>query len=185
MDIAATIKARRSFRSLEKTEITQDIIAELISSASLAPSCFNNQPWRYVFVYERSRLEELKKTLNKGNEWAYDASMIVAVASNKGLDCIVKGREYYLFDAGLSTAFLILSATELGLVAHPIAGYDEARAKMILSIPEEMVLETLIIVGKHSKEIKPILSEKQAKDETTRPSRMNFENFIYHNEYKE
>lgn len=39
-----------------------------------------------------------------------------------------KSMEYYLFDAGMSVAFLILRATELGIVAHPIAGCREEQA---------------------------------------------------------
>jgi hypothetical protein len=51
--------------------------------------------------------------------------MIIAVFSQKDLDCIRRGgREYYLFDTGMATAFMILRAMGLGLVAHPIAGFN-------------------------------------------------------------
>ncbi|MGD8536143.1 MAG: nitroreductase, partial [Candidatus Aminicenantes bacterium] len=81
--------------------------------------------------------------------------------------------------------FLILRATELGLVAHPIAGYSPRKTKEILEIPEEYQVITLIIVGKHSEEISPILSEKQVESEKERPARLSLDKFAFINRFKE
>jgi nitroreductase len=88
------------------------------------------------------------------------------------MDCVVKEREYYLFDTGMATAFLILQATELGLVAHPIAGFDEDKAKEILKIPAAMRLITLVIVGVHQLTLNTLLNEKQTEGEKERPERL-------------
>ena len=61
----------------------------------------------------------------------------------------------------MATAFIILRATELGLVAHPIAGFDEDKVKEILGIPDDRRVITLVIVGKHMDTVSPVLSEKQ------------------------
>jgi nitroreductase len=175
MDVHDAIESRRAYRSFERATSTEETARDLARHASLAPSCFNKQPWRYVFVYGHEMLGRLHGALAKGNEWAQAASMIVAVYSRKDLDCDVKGREYYLFDLGLSTAFLVLRATELGLVAHPIAGFDEGSATEILGIGDEMKLITLVIVGVHSDGINDLLSEKQAEAEAERPERMPLE----------
>ncbi len=177
MDVKEAIDKRRAFRSLEKTEIDEKLIRELAKSASLSPSCFNKQPWRFVFVKGRDKLEELYSSLSKGNEWAYYSSMIIAVISEKKLDCIVKSREYYLFDTGMASAFIILRATEIGLVAHPIAGFDEDKAKKILKIPDDMQLIAMIIVGKKSSKLNSELSDYQKKSEKERPERLSFEKF--------
>ena len=185
MDVKRAIQVRRAYRSLDPVEITEELIRDLAESARLAPSCFNNQPWRFVFAYDPETLKELHTALSRGNEWAHHASMIIAVFSKPDLDCIVGEREYYLFDTGMATAFIILRATELGLVAHPIAGFRERRAKRILEIPEEMRLITLVMVGKHSETIRPVLTEEQVKSEKTRPERMPMEKFAYINKYRE
>ncbi|MEO0131764.1 MAG: nitroreductase family protein [candidate division WOR-3 bacterium] len=181
MTVKEAINNRRAYRSLDPTDITQELINELASAVQLTPSCFNNQPWRLVFVYESEVLTELKKTLARGNEWAYDASMIIAVFSNKELDCVLGDREYYLFDCGMAVGFLLLRATELGLVAHPIAGYNHKLVKEVLRIPDGMTVITLIIIGKHAKEIKPVLTEKQREQELKRPERLSLEKFVYLN----
>jgi nitroreductase len=85
----------------------------------------------------------------------------------------------------MATAFLILRAWDLGLVAHPIAGFDPIKVKAILKIPDEMTLIALVIVGKKKEAIDPILTEKQAGQERQRPERIPFEKFAYINRYHE
>ncbi|MFB0518813.1 MAG: nitroreductase family protein [Acidobacteriota bacterium] len=178
MDVKQAIKERRAYRSLEPVKITKELVRDLAESARLAPSCFNNQPWRFAFVYQPEALKRMHAALSRGNEWAQAGSMIIAVFSKKDFDCVLKGREYYLFDLGMATAFIILRATELGLVAHPIAGYDEEKTKEVLNIPDEMTVITLVIVGKHSPTISPVLSDKQVEAERRRPERLPLEKFV-------
>ncbi|MCI0497709.1 MAG: nitroreductase family protein [Thermoplasmata archaeon] len=171
MDVKEAIARRRAYRSLGPVEITDDILDELIESARLAPSCFNNQPWRFVFVRGEDALSRMKETLSTGNAWATEASMIVAVVSRPKDDCIVKDRVYNLFDTGMATAFLILRATELGLVAHPIAGFSPSKVREALGIPEGHQVITLLIVGKKADGLGPLLSDEQAELERERPPR--------------
>jgi len=181
VDVKQAIQTRRAYRSLEPVEITEELVTALAESAQLAPSCFNNQPWRFVFAYDPDILKKLHGAMSKGNRWVEAGSMIIAIFSQKDLDCLIKGREYYLFDTGMATAFIMLRATELGLVAHPIAGYKEDAVKEILGIPEEMTLITLLIVGKHADTIGPLLSNKQVDWEMNRPERLPLEEFAYVN----
>ena len=185
MELDDIIESRRSYRSLDGAEINDDLIEKLASKAQMAPSCFNNQPWNYVFVEEEEKLERMQDVMTKTNRWTNKASMIIAVFTKEDDDCVVKGRKYYLLDTGMATAFLILKATELGLVAHPIAGFDEEKTKDLLNIPEGYRLITLVIVGKHSDTINELLTEKQAEVEKERPKRDSLDSFVYRNEYEE
>ncbi|MBI5806752.1 nitroreductase family protein [candidate division TA06 bacterium] len=185
MDVKTAIQSRRAYRSLAPVQITKEMVEDLATAASLAPSCFNKQPWRFVFAYGREALSQLRPALSKGNEWAQEASMIIAVFSKKELDCVMKdGREYNLFDTGMGVMSLILRATELGLVAHPIAGFDPAKAREVLGIPEDMNLITLINVGKRDEKISPKLSPDQAAGEAVRPPRLPFDEFCYIDKYR-
>ncbi len=176
MDVKEAIEKRRAFRCLEKTDVSDDVISELVRAAQLSPSCFNNQPWRFVFVKNEEILEKLKEALNKGNEWAYAASVVIAVITKKEFDCVIKDREYYLFDTGMAVYAMLLRATELNLIAHPIAGYSPEKVKEILKIPSDFNLITLIILGKKSeKENNGLLLEHQVAAEKQRPERLAFE----------
>ncbi len=185
MNVKQVIEKRRAYRSLKKIEIKKDLIKELAESARLSASCFNNQPWRFIFVYEPKKLIEMHEALSKGNEWAKKASMIIVVISKKEFDCIIRDRMYYQFDCGMAVSNLILRATELGLVAHPIAGYSPKKTREILRIPDEMDVITLIIVGKHSNSINKDLTEKQIETEKKRPERMSLEEFVFYNKYED
>jgi nitroreductase len=184
MNVTDAIHARRAYRSLEHVEITRDIVEDLATHAQLSASCFNNQPWRYVFVYEREKLEEMYEAFSSGNAWARQSSMIIAAFSRPKDDCQVRGRDYHQFDLGMATATMILRATELGLVAHPISGFSPDKARDILGIPEEYTVLTLIIVGKKMEEIHPSLSEDQIKKEAIRPERKPLKEWAYHNKYQ-
>lgn len=179
MHVKDAVRKRRAYRSLERIEITDEILAELAGAARLAPSCFNNQPWRFVFVRLPDRLKDLHEALTSNNEWAKAASLIIAVFSRERDDCVIKSRIYHRFDTGMGVGFLILRATELGLVAHPIAGFSPRKVRRALGIPDEYQVITLIIVGRRADGIGPLLSEKQAAVEKRRPRRKPVGEFVF------
>jgi len=183
MDVKEAICNRGAYRSFEAIVINDELIKDLTEKAQLAPSCSNNQPWNYIFVKDKEQLQKIFTTLNTGNKWVEKASLIIAVFSQPEKDCRIGERIYYFFDTGLATAFIISRATELGLVAHPIAGFNEEKAKEILKIPDKMSLITLVIIGKHSDEINPVLSDNMKLGEKQRPLRKPLSEFVYHNEY--
>jgi nitroreductase len=183
MKVKEAIQKRRAYRSLNPVDITEDLIVDLARCAQLSASCNNNQSWRYVFVYDKEMLKKMYEALTPGNAWAKKASMIIAVLSKKEFDCTIGERVYHHFDTGMATAFLILRATELELVAHPIAGYSPRKTRELLRIPEDIEVIALIIVGKHADTINPVLSEKQIRLEQQRPERFPLEKFAFHNSY--
>ena len=126
----------------------------------------------------------------KDNAWAARASMMVAVCTELRLDCTINDRDiapdvpdagkltskgntrpYSFFDTGQAMAFLILRATEMGLVAHPIAGYLEQRCK-ILHIPAQLIVMALVVVGRRAAVIDPALPADMKADERARPPRL-------------
>jgi nitroreductase len=183
MDVQTAIETRRAYRSLAPSPAGEDLARDLARHAQLSPSCSNNQPWRYVFVYDQGALEAMRPVFSPGNEWCHAASMIVAVFSRKEDDCIIKDREYHQFDTGMATAFLILRATELGLVAHPIAGFSPKKVREVLGIPDAYQVITLVLVGKHAPGISPVLTPKQAAIESERPERFPQGKFVFLNKY--
>jgi nitroreductase len=183
MNVTDAIHARRAYRSLEPAEMTRELVEDLATHAGLSASCNNNQPWRFVFVYEKEALRRMWAALSKGNKWVELASMIVAVFTKPDDDCRIREREYNMFDTGMASALLILRATELGLVAHPIAGFSPDKVREALGIPAEYTVVTLINVGRKAAEIHPYLSEKQAEIERERPARKQLREYAFHNAY--
>ena len=74
MEVRDAIETRRALRSLDPVEIPDETVRELVEAARLSASCFNNQPWRFVFVRRPDVLARMFKTLPDGNRWAIAAS---------------------------------------------------------------------------------------------------------------
>ena len=147
-DLVPEIEARRAYRALDARKIDEVVIERILSAAHLAPSCSNNQPWRFVAVTDSAVLGEIKKHLTGGNYWAKVSPFIVLVCTRAEDDCrLSAGREYALFDTGLATQNLLLQGVREGLHAHPIAGFSPEPIKQIASIPDDYVLITLVIFG--------------------------------------
>ncbi len=93
MKLMEIIENRRAYRSLQPVEITEEMVRDLATAASLSASCNNNQPWRFVFAYEKEALDKVKAAMSKGNAWTQAASLIIAVCSRRDMDCPNPGRE--------------------------------------------------------------------------------------------
>lgn len=184
MDVKKAIETRRAYRALGPVDVTDDIIRELALAAQLMPSCFNNQPWRFVFARSKESLAKVHGCMNKGNEWTFKASAIIAAFAKRENDCLIKEREYYLFDLGMAVSALMLRATELGLVAHPIAGFDPEKVRKALDIPEGNMVITLINVGVKSDDTSS-LTEWQLGQEPQRPPRLPLESIYSIDVYNE
>lgn len=184
MDVKNAIEKRRAFRSLEPFPVSRELVEDLAGMAHLAPSCMNNQPWRFVFVYEDDQLAALKGTISRGNSWALESPLIAAVFSRRQADCELKGgRDYYLFGTGMAVGFMMLRATELDLIAHPIAGYDVDRAREVLGIPPDFLLIALVVFGRLASEPSPRLASWQLERERHGRQRRPLGTVLHHNRY--
>jgi nitroreductase len=147
-EILAQIETRRARRALSEKPIPREILARIMTAATYAPSCSNNQPWRFLVVNQGRELEIVKNNLSRGNYWAQKAPVIVLVFTKPDLDCRSSdNRDYAFFSTGLAVESLMLQATKEGLIAHPIAGYKPLPLKEAFGIDSDMILLTLVILG--------------------------------------
>ncbi len=147
MEILRELNERRAYRAISDAPLPEGAVERIVRAGTLAPSCYNNQPWRVV-VSRGESLEALKASLAEGNAWASRAPAIIALAVRESDDCRQdEGRDYALFDAGLCAMAMMAQASAEGIVAHPIAGYNPKKAKAALGIPADYVLITLIVAA--------------------------------------
>ena len=156
---------------MDTVPIPERVVDELIEAVRLSPSCNNNQPWRIIIARDPSSLEKIKQFLPRGNSWALRSPLIFVVCARIEDDCkLADRRDYYLFSTGIAVGEMVLRATELGLIAHPIAGYKAQEVKQALGVPDDHVLITLVICGYPGTDTS-MLSEKQLLAQTERPPR--------------
>ena len=140
--------ARKASRAISSEKLTGEIIDELMNAAQLSASCFNKQAWRFLFMISEDALQKGRRAISEGNSWAKTAPLLIAGFSKPDLDCQLKdGRSYYLFDLGMATQLILLQATELNLIARPMAGFSPEIIKKEFDIPDEYEIYVMIAVG--------------------------------------
>ncbi|MCX7023282.1 MAG: nitroreductase family protein [Spirochaetes bacterium] len=178
MDILTSIAERRARRAISPEALEEGQTERLLAAATLAPSCFNSQPWRLVAVSSPEALESVRATFSESNAWARPAPLLVLVATKPSLDCrLDEGRDYAVFDAGSAAMSLQIQASAEGLYAHPIAGFSPKKARKALGIPDDYIVITIIVVGKPGDT--GMLDGRQKTDESSERSRKPFGDVIF------
>jgi len=158
------IEGRRAFRALSADPVPEDAVQRMFQAATFAPSCYNNQPWRFVAVQDSATLDAIRAQLSDGNVWAKTAPLIILACTKASIDCrLDEGRDYAFFDLGLATMNLMLQADHEGFVAHPIAGFNPKKIRTACKVPSDYVIVSLLICGKRGEN--PALAEWQIERE--------------------
>ena len=157
------LKTRKASRAIETRELPGDVVHDLIEAARLAPSCFNNQPWRFLFLEGHDALVKGREALSEGNRlWASRAPLLVVGYSRRQDDCLPKdGRQYHEFDLGLACANLMLAATEHGLTCRPMAGFDPAAVRRSFDLADDQCPLVMLAVGYESEDESFLPKEKR------------------------
>jgi len=146
--ILKEIDARRARRAYDERPVGSDVVDRILAAATLAPSCSNKQPWRFVVVDREPGLGRVRESLQPGNYWAKKAPLYVLAVTDISLNCMLDDdRNYALFDTGLAVMNLMLQATAEGLYAHPIAGFQPVPMKEAFGIPAGHSLIAVVVLG--------------------------------------
>jgi nitroreductase len=181
MDILPELAARRARRAISSETLDAAALDRIVEAATLAPSCFNNQPWRIVAV-ERGRAgnayEAVSAALTPGNAWATEAPLLLIFCTSAHLDCRMdQGRDYAFFDLGQACLAVQLQAWREGFYAHPMAGFSPQKIKTALGLPPEVVPLCFMALGKPGANDR--LSESQKLDETSERSRKPLSEVVF------
>lgn len=147
-ELVHEIEIRRAKRALSPKPIPTEVIQRLMKAATWAPSCFNNQSWRFLVVTEEAALKKVHEALSGGNYWIKNGPAVVVVATQLDFGCRLSDRrDYALFDCGLATENLMLQGFKEGLYAHAVAGFDPLKIKAAFQIPDDYIVITVVALG--------------------------------------
>ncbi|MBD8918819.1 MAG: nitroreductase [Lachnospiraceae bacterium] len=152
------IKGRRSIRKFADTPVSRDVIADIVETASYAPSWKHTQITRYIAVEGELKdkiADECTGAYAKNGEIIKDAPMLIAVTFIKNRSGFERDGSYstpkeggwQMFDAGVASEAFCLAAYEQGLGTVIMGIFDEAKAASLLEVPEERELVALIPIG--------------------------------------
>jgi nitroreductase len=132
--------ARRwSPRAFSQKAVPAEALCSLLEAARWAPSCFNEQPWRFIVATkeEPEAFETLLGCLREANRiWAGRAPVLMVVAAKAAFDHNGKPNRHAGHDVGLAVENLMLQAVAMGMFAHAMAGFDAAKVRETCGVPE-------------------------------------------------
>ncbi|MCU0605288.1 MAG: nitroreductase family protein [Desulfobacterales bacterium] len=129
-------------------------IQTLFEAARWAPSCFNEQPWRFVYATEPEKRAKLVSCLVAKNQlWASQAPLLMFVLARRNFQKTDKENRHAPYDAGAAWMALALQARKLGLYAHAMAGFNLEKAYEVLGASrEEYLVMAAIAVGRKTED---------------------------------
>jgi len=150
--IVPLIVERWSPRAFDGTALPAADLAVILEAATLAPSTYNYQPWRFLHAtHGDANWDRFLAPLIPFNAgWAKDAGALIYIVS----DTLMRGpgganpNHSHSFDAGAAWALLALQATALGYHAHGMTGVDFAKARADFDVPDDFRIEAAIAIGR-------------------------------------
>jgi nitroreductase len=133
----------------ETRAVEPDKMRSLLEAARWAPSCYNEQPWRYL-VFDGSdpkALEQARECLVDGNAWARTAPVLIISIASETFAANGSHNRHAEHDVGAADENLVLEAAELGLAAHQMAGYHADKVRHAFHIPEGFTPLSMIAIG--------------------------------------
>ncbi len=149
-EINPLILSRWSPRSMTGEEITDEQLMTLFEAARLAPSSYNNQPWRFIYAKRDTKYWDtiFNLMVEFNQSWTKNAAVLLVVISHKNFEHNNKPSVTHSFDTGAAWENLALQAASMGLVTHGMQGFDYEMAKKELEIPENYSVEAMVAIGK-------------------------------------
>ena len=150
--IHALMQTRWSPRAINpKLDVSDTDLTALLEAARWAPSCFNDQPWRYlVFVKskdEASWQQALSCLVEKNQLWAKNAPVLLLAIAMENFKHNGKPNRWAAYDTGAASVSLCLQATALGLVTHQMGGFDANKTRELFNLPNNCTPLAMIALG--------------------------------------
>ncbi len=167
--IAPVFLHRWSPRAFEPKEMPAEDLLTILEAARWAPSAYNLQPWRFIYVLRGdARWDDCLTLLDPFNAaWAGKASALVFVVSHKLIpphgDAPAKPSQTHSFDTGAAWAHMALQATASGYQAHAMAGIQFDKVRTRLAVPEDFHIEIAVAIGTQADpyQLPPVLRERE------------------------
>lgn len=149
--IEPLIDRRWSPRAFSNKSVEAEKIALLFTAASYAASCYNEQPWRFVYATKESHSELYEKLfscmVDFNQQWAKTAPMLLLTLTRRKFKNTGGKNHYALHDLGMAMGNMVVQAQAMDLYLHHMGGFSKERARKLLSIPNDFEIGSLLAIG--------------------------------------
>jgi nitroreductase len=150
--INETIANRWSGRAYDASKpVSKAQILSLCEAARWAPSCFGDEPWRFLVWDKNSNADGWQKAFDclvpSNQTWVKNAPVLLLVCADTLFGHNQKPNRWAQYDTGAAAENLCLQAADLGLMAHQMGGFNADAAREAFAIPEQFTLMAMVAVG--------------------------------------
>ncbi len=153
MELFHAIHTRRSIRKYTPQPVSDGDIRKILEAAMMAPSAGNAQPWQFIVVRDREKLDTLKN-INPFAKMADEAPLGILLCGDLSLE---KYEGFWVQDCSAAEQNLLLAAHGLGLGAVWTGIYPkEERVKgfrQLFALPEKVIPLAFTVIGYPDQEI--------------------------------
>ena len=155
--------------------VTEAQITALTEAARWAPSCFGDEPWRYILWDKFTDPENWQKAfdcLAEGNQqWAQNAPLLILAASVDTFRQNDKTNRWTGYDTGAASLSLCLQATAMGLMSHQMGGFDTDKIRQAFNLPDNLHLWSMMAIDHAAPldDLSPEQLERELKPRQRRP----------------
>jgi nitroreductase len=147
MGVLEAILTRRSTREYTAHAVPDEVVKELLAAAMQAPSAGNQQPWHFILVTEREKLNALGGVLPYGKSLLASPLGVVVCADLE----LEQYPGFWVQDCSAATQNLLLAAHAKGLGGVWLGVYPlEERVRgvrQILGLPGHVVPLCIVALG--------------------------------------
>ncbi|MBZ9712713.1 nitroreductase family protein [Deinococcus multiflagellatus] len=182
LTVTEAIETRRSIRKYVQEPMNQDDLREILRLASLAPSAWNAQTWRFAVVQDPAVKAQLQEAAY-GQGQVTNAPAVIVVYSDMedtlqtvedtahpgmgeagrtgqrttfdrvfGSQDVAQRGQWGLSQANIAFGFLMVAARGLGYDTVPMLGFQPEKVKEILGLPEHVQFAGLLPIGKRAED---------------------------------
>jgi len=128
---------RYSVRAYRADPVPDEVLAQVLEAARLAPTAANRQPFRLIVIHTRGREDDLKRVY--GRDWFLQPPLVIAIVGLPDTGWVrgSDGANYTDVDAGIVFEHLTLAAADLGLGTCWIGAFDPVAARQVLGLPDD------------------------------------------------
>jgi nitroreductase len=130
--------------------IPHEDLRGLFDAARVAPSSYNDQPWRFIVAGrdDEAGFARLVSCLAETNQpWATNAGALVITVTKTISDQTAKPNRFAWHDVGLAIGNLLAQATSIGLYVHQMGGFSATKARAEFGIPDGYEPVSAIAIG--------------------------------------
>ena len=149
----------RSYRGYDESrKVSKEELLELVDCARFAPSSVNGQPFRYLLVYEKEKVDRLQALTG----WARALpdmklphpgkcpTAFIVICQNTEWD---DNLNRYLRDVGAVAQTMLLAAAEKDLGGIMIGNFSPERVAQAMDLPETIVPMLIVAIGRPDEKI--------------------------------